>query len=269
MVSTNRTGVWISLFLVAGISAGCSYGTRVPESERSAITDAVPKAEPRSKYGNPESYVVAGKRYRVMNDNREFSEEGIASWYGKKFHGRRTSSGETYNMYAMTAAHKTLLLPAYVEVTNLENGGRAIVRVNDRGPFHENRIIDLSYAAAQKLGIAEKGTALVRIRVVEPGDSPVNNAADQATSVSAAPVKDLAKAFYIQVGAFSQLDNAKRLLSKLAVFKNPPAKISPVVIDNKSMYRIRIGPLVEVSDADKIVSHLHRLGESDYRIVAD
>ena len=133
------------------------------------IEDAVPKDEPYSRYGNPGSYEVFGERYHVIGSNKGFTQKGIASWYGSKFHGQRTSSGETYSMYAMTAAHKTLKIPAYVEVTNTANGRKAIVKVNDRGPFHEGRIIDLSYAAATKLGVAATGTAPVTIRVVTPG----------------------------------------------------------------------------------------------------
>ena len=137
----------------------------------SKIQNAVPKEEPKSRYGNPKSYVVFDKRYYVMESNKGFVEKGIASWYGTKFHGRRTSSGETYDMYAMTAAHKNLPLPTYVEVTNLKNGKKIIVKVNDRGPFHENRIIDLSYTAATKLDIVKNGTGLVEIRAVGPGQT--------------------------------------------------------------------------------------------------
>ena len=123
----------------------------------SKIPNAVPRHEPKSRYGNPASYVVFGKRYHVMNSSQGFVERGIASCYGTKFHGRRTSSGETYDMYAMTAAHKNLPLPTYVQVTNLKNGKSVVVKVNDRGPFHENRIIDLSYVAAIKLDIVRNG----------------------------------------------------------------------------------------------------------------
>ena len=175
--STYSQGLYryLCLPLIFLAFAGCSSVTVERDSapgtpvDTSSVPDAIPKAEARSKYGNPESYVVFGKRYHVMKDNRVFTQQGIASWYGKKFHGRRTSSGETYDMYAMTAAHKTLILPAYVEVTNLRNGKRVVVKVNDRGPFHENRIIDLSYSAASKLDVIAKGTALVKIRVVGPG----------------------------------------------------------------------------------------------------
>ncbi len=134
-----------------------------------SISDAVPRSEPRGKYGNPRTYTVAGKTYRTLSDNEGYQESGIASWYGAKFHGRRTSSGEPYDMHGMTAAHKTLPLPTYAEVTNLQNGRKVTVKINDRGPFHGNRLIDLSYAAASKLGILATGTGLVEIRAITPG----------------------------------------------------------------------------------------------------
>ncbi len=133
-----------------------------------AIPDAVPTQEPLSAYGNPSEYEVDGHTYRVLSTSEGYEAEGIASWYGPKFQGRRTSSGESFDMYRMTAAHRTLPIPTYVEVTNLENGRRVVVRVNDRGPFHEGRIVDLSYVAARKLGIVGAGTARVRVRALEP-----------------------------------------------------------------------------------------------------
>ena len=136
--------------------------------DHTRVANAVPKVEPRSKYGNPDSYVVRGKQYTVRKTAVGFSQRGIASWYGTKFHGHRTSSGEPYNMYAMTAAHKTLPIPSYVEVTNLDNRRKIVVRVNDRGPFHDGRIIDLSYVAAKKLGITATGTGQVEIRAIDP-----------------------------------------------------------------------------------------------------
>ena len=137
-------------------------------SEVMLIPDAIPKVEPRSRYGNPQSYVVFGKRYAVLKSADGYRKRGIASWYGTKFHGKRTSSGEPYDMYAMTAAHKSLPLPSYVRVTNLKNKRSVVVKVNDRGPFHENRIIDLSYAAAIKLGISDGGTGVVQVTVIDP-----------------------------------------------------------------------------------------------------
>ena len=146
-------------------------GAGPPPVEVARIADAVPKPEPRSRGGNP-PYTVMGRQYVPLADARGYRERGVASWYGRKFHGRQTSNGETYDMHAMTAAHKTLPLPSYVRVRNLENGRSAIVRVNDRGPFLNNRIIDLSYAAASKLGIAGTGTGLVEVEAVEPGAAP-------------------------------------------------------------------------------------------------
>ena len=125
-------------------------------------------SEPLSRYGNPESYVVYGKTYHTLSSSKGYKERGAASWYGTKFHGKRTSSGEPYDLYAMTAAHKTLPLPTYVEVTNLKNGRTVIVKVNDRGPFHDDRLIDLSYAAAAKLDILPYGTGEVEVRAIDP-----------------------------------------------------------------------------------------------------
>jgi len=141
----------------------------VPLSE---ILDAVPKPEVKSRYGNPETYEIDGITYRVLETSDGYREEGVASWYGDFFHGRRTSSGDTYDMYKMTAAHKTLPLPTYVKVTNMENGLSVVLRINDRGPFVRGRIIDLSYVAAQKLKIVEKGTAAVEVEALHPPARP-------------------------------------------------------------------------------------------------
>ena len=159
------TGMVLGLAACASHSpgqAGASGDAAPPgEFDHSRVANPTPRVEARSRYGNPASYVVFGKTYHVMDDARArgFEQRGLASWYGTKFHGRRTSSGEPYDMYAMTAAHKELPLPTYVEVENLVNGRTVIVRVNDRGPFHEGRIIDLSYAAALKLGVACRASA--------------------------------------------------------------------------------------------------------------
>lgn len=132
------------------------------------IADAVPRDEPLAAYGNMPEYEVLGTVYRRLETSEDYEEEGTASWYGEEFQGRRTSSGEPYDMYGMTAAHRTLPLPSYVEITNLDNGNRVVVRVNDRGPFHGGRLIDVSYAAAHRLGMLGHGTARVRIRALHP-----------------------------------------------------------------------------------------------------
>jgi len=228
----------------------------------SSVPDAVPKSEPRSRYGNPDSYIVFDKRYYVMSESGGFIERGIASWYGKKFHGRRTSSGETYDMYAMTAAHKTLPLPTYVEVINLENKKRIIVKVNDRGPFHENRIIDLSYTAATKLGIVGNGTGLVEVRAIDP-----NNYSGKGAPVRTVSQEKSGRRFFIQLGAFSNLLNAERLRKKLGPIGENIVRISQVIIEGENVYRVRIGPLFNIDDADKIVAQLAPLGVSDHHIV--
>src|SRR5690606_6096907 len=216
-----------------------------------------------------ESYEVFGKRYYVMKDARGYVERGIASWYGEKFHGRRTSSGETYDMYAMTAAHKTLPLPTYVEVTNLQNGRRVVVRVNDRGPFHENRIIDLSYTAAAKLGIIGPGTALVEVRAIDPGAPRQQVATTAPPPAPASTGSGGTPGFYVQVGAFASRANAERLYSRLGSFGKDLLRINEAVVDGRPIYRVRIGPLYEVDTADRIVASLGRLGITDHHIVTE
>ena len=163
----------LAVLTVLGLLSGCSSAPEradagLPQGTSQGTPDMVPKVEPRSRYGNPASYVVFGKRYHTKDDSHGHVERGLASWYGPGFHGRRTSSGERYDMYAMTAAHKTLPLPTYAQVTNLENGRSAVVRINDRGPFHGPRVIDLSRAAAAKLGVLAKGTAQVEVKALDP-----------------------------------------------------------------------------------------------------
>jgi rare lipoprotein A len=235
----------------------------VPPADVDRMPDAVPKAEPRSKYGNPDSYVVFGKRYAVMKSAAGFSERGIASWYGPDFHGKRTSSGERYDMYQMTAAHKTLPIPAYVEVVNLQNGRRAVVKVNDRGPFKDNRIIDLSYAAARKLGIWQQGTGLVDIRVVDPGAPPPGPPA--AARVAAA---DQTLQFFVQVGAFFDRGNAERMLERVRQVA-ADARLTPGESNGQAVYRVQIGPFVAVEESDRIVQLLEGAGLAEHQIVLD
>ncbi len=277
------SAIWL---LIASLSCSCSFNARqerdgapTREVDVSSIANAVPKHEAKSRYGNPESYEVLGKRYYVMNDAKGFAEDGIASWYGKKFHGRRTSSGETYDMFAMTAAHKTLPLPTYVEVTNSKNGKKVVVKVNDRGPFHENRIIDLSYAAAKKLGIAQSGTGLVKISVIDTAQhagreaSPVvpvgevSSEGDGIGSDNSSSVAD--KGFYIQVGSFSELGNAEKMREKLAAVGSHLVKISQTLVKGDTFYRVRIGPLTNIDTSDSIVARLPGLNILDHHIIVD
>jgi len=228
------------------------------------IPNAVPKNEPKSRYGNPSSYVVFGKRYYVMDSSKGYVEKGIASWYGTKFHGRRTSSGETYDMYAMTAAHKTLPLPTYVRVTNLNNRKFVILKVNDRGPFHEDRIIDLSYTAAIKLDIIKNGTGLVEVKAIET-DTTIKNfqSNDNKKTFSERT------SFYIQVGTFSKLENAQVLEQKLKFLDNNLIKISSVIVSGNTLYRVRIGPFNDTKVSDSIVSKLSSYGILEHRIVTN
>ncbi len=229
----------------------------------SAIPDAVPRVEPRSRYGNPKRYTVNGRTYRVMDDATGYVERGIASWYGRKFHGHRTSSGETYDMYAMTAAHTRLPLPTYVEVTNLRNGRKVVVRVNDRGPFHPNRLIDLSWAAAKKLGIVETGTGLVEVRAIDP------RTWRRASARASAPASrvSLRYGLYLQVGAFSSRTNAENLQRQLRQFG--PVAIQTVGRKRNRLYRVRIGPLSSVEAADRLAERLIRHGFDAPHVVID
>lgn len=168
-----------ALALVALVLAACASSPRhaerasLPPPPSGTVPDAVPRAEPRSSHGNPPFYEVNGERYQVLASSSNYVERGVASWYGPDFHGRNTSSGERYDMYGMTAAHKTLPIPCYARITNLNNGRSIVVRINDRGPFVDNRIVDLSYAAATRLDIVRTGTAFVELRTVGPGESTV------------------------------------------------------------------------------------------------
>ena len=227
------------------------------------IPNAIPKKEPKSRYGNPKSYVVFGKRYYVMDSGKGYIEKGIASWYGTKFHGRRTSSGETYDMYAMTAAHKSLPLPTYVKVTNLSNDKFIVVKVNDRGPFHENRIIDLSYTAAIKLDIIQKGTGLVEVKAIDPEEPKEDNL------VKDDKISTQDTSFYIQVGTFSKLESAKILKQKLGSFGDNLIKISNVIVSGNTLFRVRIGPFTDTKLSDSIVSKLSDFGIFEHRIVTN
>ena len=216
-----------------------------------ATPNAVPKHEPLCKYGNMPSYKVLGKSYQPMRSAVGFTETGIASWYGPNFHGKPTSCMEEYDMYKMTAAHKTLPLPSYVEVTNLENNRQIVVRVNDRGPFHEGRIIDLSYSAAWKLDVIKKGTAKVKIRVLTPDDAP--------------PVAEQLP--YIQFGLFSDKKNADALQRKVAlqiVAVRPnvaaPVEVRPTTSGGRTLYQVLVQPHHNEQAIDSIKQQLVQMG---------
>ena len=248
-----------------GPEPGDGAPTRVP-ADIEAIPDAVPRVEASSRYGNPSSYVVFAKRYEVMPSAVGHVERGIASWYGTKFHGRRTSSGEPYDMYAMTAAHKSLPLPTYVSVTNLENGRRVVLRVNDRGPFHDNRIIDLSYTAAVKLGIQRKGTGLVEVRAIDPRQPPAVAAPVPAPTAAAPPVP---VRIYLQAGAFTARANAERLAATLEPLGDVPVTLSTTVSAGQVFHRVRLGPLANVDEADALAARVRDAGHDLPRVVLE
>ncbi len=254
MIRQNK--FWIATALV-WLASGCAYtgGVKIPGAPK-PHQDTAPRLphtalaqmqqlpdppvldEPRSRRGNGPVYTVWGKSYRVMDSAEGFVQEGTASWYGTKFHGRETSSGEVYDIYRLTAAHKHLPLPTYVRVTNLANGKETVVKVNDRGPFHGDRIIDLSYAAAVKLGFHEHGTSRVRVEVLEPVSEP--------------------ETFMVQAGAFSEFDRADRShreLQALTGFKGVVVKMP-----SDGFYRVRLGPV----SADDIPRLQNLLQAADY-----
>jgi rare lipoprotein A len=306
--------VWISsrgiaaLSLALALLTGC---TQLPPRESPAparptvlpanppdiarIPDAIPRAEPRSTLGNPAFYDVDGHRYTVLASSAGFVERGVASWYGTEFHGLRTATGEPYDMFAMTAAHKTLPLPCYARVTNLANQRSVIVRINDRGPFVSNRIIDLSYAAAAKLGMIGTGTAFVQVETLTPGAGfPVSTVSTSVASAASAGVSSvpviasstaLPKAapaptrvtstsavatasLYIQVGAFAREENARHARERLRaagfadVFTLAPDATHP-------LERVRIGPIASVQQFDELTARLAQLGFPGAKLAQD
>lgn len=242
--------------------------------DESKVPNAVPKVEPLAKYGNMPSYKVFGKRYYTMKSSQNFEQVGIASWYGTQFHAQRTSSGERYDMLGMTAAHKTLPLPTYLEVTNLKNHRTIIVKVNDRGPFESNRILDLSYVAAKKLGMMGKGTALVKIKAINPRtwnieSDPILMAREETkrnqkhhtfTPIWQAHHKPAPAALpfgtYLQVGAFKDKQRALKLQQRLARSLGTPVQIAP----NKHLYLVKVGPLHNQDMTQDVTRRLKRMG---------
>jgi rare lipoprotein A len=256
-----------------------------------SVPDAIPRVEARSRFGNPPFYEVFGKRYYVLSSNVGYIERGVASWYGPGFHKIRTSTGEPYDMYAMTAAHKTLPLPAYVRVTNLQNGRTVVVRVNDRGPFVDNRIIDLSYTAAAKLDMVRNGTAFVEVRSIDPNGiepplvaaaapttAPVTPAPTATSAVppppasaprASAPPANARAALFVQAGAFGDPANAQRLAQKLRGGDYGNVFVRDDQIAGRRMYRVRIGPVPNVAEFDRVVAALQRDGVQDAHLALD
>ena len=281
-----RRSTRLFVFLVAVSLAACG-GSRTkgdgPGSSRipSLPGDAVPRKEARSRYGNGPDYEVFGKHYTVMADSANYSERGVASWYGKKFHGNLTSNREVYDMYEMTAAHKTLPLPTYVRVRNLRNNKSIVVRVNDRGPFVGNRIIDLSYVAAMKLDMIADGTGLVEVTAIN-FDLPAGDRPTRMTSAPVAPtpapkpvlesipeVLPPTNQIFVQVGAFGDRVNATRRIDLLSNGGIENAFVHADNAEGATMFRVRIGPVAGVIQYDVLVEELENLGISDPYLITE
>lgn len=265
----------------------------------STVVDAEPQVEPRSRGGNRSSYEVWGKTYHVMPNEVGYSNEGIASWYGEKFHGYSTANGEIYDMYLMTAAHRSLPLPSFVRVTNVNNGRSAIVRVNDRGPFHGNREIDLSYAAAARLDILRSGTGRVRVEAIDPlawqrnrgqgsssgsgsgsgsgveggGADTTRVAVQSAPAPTAGPVETVAVndaqpaggVVYLQVAALGSPSSAETLKSRLQNDLNQPVRVA----SDANVHRVQVGPLSDVSRVEPLRDELRRAGFEQTLVIND
>lgn len=234
--------------------------------EIASIPDAVPIYEKRTRAGNPAEYDVFGKHYKVLAESKGYQEKGIASWYGPKFHGKKTSNGEIYDMHGMTAAHKTLPIPCYVKVTNLKNRRSIVLRVNDRGPFHENRIIDLSYTAAVKLGIHKAGTGFVEVVTLEPGVSEPIEIEEEKKQLKE---KQKATPVFLQVGAFSSQFNARQLQKKLLSQQISNSRVLESQMQGDSIYLVQVGPLNSVNQADEVNEKLAVIGLKETQIVVE
>ena len=256
-------------------------GDQTPEGLMN-VPDAIPKIEPFAK-GPSKPYTVFDKTYTPITDYRPFIQRGVGSWYGKKFHGQRTASGEIYDMYKMTAAHPTLPLPSYARVTNLKNGKQVIVRVNDRGPFLASRIIDLSYTAAYKLGYVNDGSAELQVERLLPDEITRMTAQDGAQQTANSLTEDDAisrlsananttkvgqegSGFYLQLGAYAQAQNAQAALEALKT--TWPAELPlPSVIQNQGIYRLHSGPFVSREEATKAARQLQNSAQINTSIV--
>ncbi|MDM3871504.1 septal ring lytic transglycosylase RlpA family protein [Porticoccus sp. W117] len=259
MLRNNR--LFFPLLAAVLLLAGCGGSNyykddRPPRQDRdvSQIPDAVPRVEPITRAGNTNPYRALGKTYHLLPDNRGYKARGMASWYGSKFHGRPTANGETYDMFAMTAAHKTLKIPAYVKVTNLENNRQVVVRVNDRGPFLHDRLIDLSYAAAKKLNFADDGLAQVEVEYIDP-------AGVQARPEPVRPAqtgKPMEKGSYLQLAAFSKAKPALQMQARLRQWVGHPVLMTINEGSKGLLYKVLIGPVAQTEEQQRLKAQVRQ-----------
>ncbi len=247
----------MTLILISSLLVtGCGRKDRYKDIDTSKIKPWVPKSEPLSKYGNHSPYRVYGKVYRVNNNPAGYTETGKASWYGKKFHGRPTSNQEVFDMYKLTAAHKTLPLPSYVEVTNLKNNKQVVVRVNDRGPFVGDRIIDLSYAAAKALDFVHEGIAEVKIRVVNSPKDLQKNPIKQGLT-------------YLQLGAFADKNAAYNLAKKASQLLGIETFVTILSTQSGALHRVRIGPVQSETLVNQLINKITANGIPDAKVITE
>jgi rare lipoprotein A len=262
----HRFGLYtcVACLLVSLSGCGSSAGSRYSHRHDSApvrplsaheIPDIVPRADPITAAGNKSPYRVRGKTYRVMPDFRGYRERGIASWYGRKFNGHATSNGEIFDYYKLSAAHKTLPIPCYVRVTNLDNGQSVVVRVNDRGPFHDDRLIDLSYAAAVRLGFVEHGTARVEVEALEVAGADDRREVDESIYR------------YLQLGAFRSEAVAVAMRDELRDVISAPVFVAPVEAGGELLYRVRLGPVSHGHQLNNLQQTLRERGYGDGQLL--
>jgi rare lipoprotein A len=254
----------IILLLIAAMLTSCSNmhkkdGPPHFYVDETKVPNATPKVEPLAKYGNMRTYRVFGRTYHVMSSSKNYTAVGIASWYGTQFHAQRTSSGERYDMLGMTAAHKTLPLPTYVEVTNLKNHRKIIVKVNDRGPFEQNRLIDLSYVAAKKLGLLGHGTAPVKIKAIDPRSFGRTMMLAHQPKAS----NSCASSLYLQVGAYRSKSHAENMQKRIGGMLSSPVQIAHL----STLYHVQIGPIKDATTAKRIATRLRQAGIKSNKIV--
>jgi rare lipoprotein A len=262
-VPVTRTATVLTALLTLAL-AGCQHANVSTQSP----TPATPAPAGGSNTNKTNPYVVLGKRYVPLKSAEGYHERGVASWYGPQFHGKPTANGEVFDMDQMTAAHKTLPLPVYAEVTNLRNGRSVVVRINDRGPFVDNRLIDLSRAAAQAIDMVGPGTTLVDVRVIQgPGGGTA--AVTQAAPPQPATQVASASAFFIQVGAYGDADNANRVVGRLRRDGFNDTRVMPVQIDQRVLHRVRVGPIDSVDQFDQYIERLNALGFPRARLAVD